>query len=443
MAVMKKKRNFALVFVASMIVATGLISWGLVQPASAKPGYSCNHSDPGHGDPGCHVTATTKPPAPPTTKAPAPTTTKKPTTTKAPAPPTTKAPQPAAGSTTTATAGIGTSTTTLPGFGAASEEPITTLVDPSATTLSPTTNWSESTTTTGIPGLVAGVEDTDAGSGGGLTGGWTALVVALGVLAAAGWTGMAVVWARNRRTAAAGGAASADPLRFVLAERLAHWLYAFCFLAAGVTGALMWIPSTAQWMAGAYLTISRYHGYVGLAMVIVPLAVFVVLDRRRLAEDRRALDEWGSNDRRWLSAALSGGMLRRKKMPPQGRFNAGQKVNSLLVSGLTVGFVVTGTLLMARGYLPVWLTPGVLFCHKVLAIAGATLLVGHVGMALLTSHGRGGLKAMVTGLLPAKIAREGHSIWYAEWLGQNRRANEGRSAAGEGGLQAPAAPPSA
>ena len=50
---------------------------------------------------------------------------------------------------------------------------------------------------------------------------------------------------------------------------------------------------------------------------------------------------------------------------------------------------------------------------------------------------------MVTGLLPAKIAREGHSIWYAEWLGQNRRANEGRSAAGEGGLQAPAAPPSA
>lgn len=436
MAVMKKKRNVALAFVAILIVATGLISWGLVQPASAKPGYTCNNPDPGHGGPGCHVTV-----APPTTKAPAPTTTKAPTTTRPPAPTTTQAPRPAASSTTTATTGTGTSTA-LPGFSTASEALTTTLQDPSTTTLSPTTTTSESTTTTDLSGSVAGSEDTDGG-GGGLTGGWTALVVVLGFLAAAGWTGMALTWAGSRRAAMGRGASSADPLRFVLAERLAHWLYALCFLAAGVTGALMWIPSTAQWMAGAYLTVSRYHGYLGLAMVLVPLSVFVVLDRRRLAENRRALDEWNANDRRWLLAALSGGMLRRKKMPPQGRFNAGQKVNSLLVAGLALGFVVTGSLLMARGHLPFWLTPGVLFGHKVLAIAGVAILVGHVGMALLTSHGRGGLKAMVTGLLPAKIAREGHSIWYAEWLGQDRRVSEGRSVAGEGGVQAPATPPSA
>jgi formate dehydrogenase subunit gamma len=123
--------------------------------------------------------------------------------------------------------------------------------------------------------------------------------------------------------------------------------------------------------------------------------------------------------------ALAGGLFRGKRMPPQGRFNAGQKVNSILVVGLTLAFVVTGTLLMAKGQLPFWLAAGVLFCHKVLAVTGGALLVGHVSMAVLTPHGRGGLKAMVKGILPAHIAREGHSIWYAEWLRHNRREDAG------------------
>ena len=145
----------------------------------------------------------------------------------------------------------------------------------------------------------------------------------------------------------------------------------------------MWIPSTAQWMAEAYFTVARYHGYLGLAMVIDPL-LFLILDRRRLAENRRVLGEWSGNDWRWLRATLTGGTFRGKKMPPQGRFNAGQKINSHVVAGLTLTFVVTGTMLLARGYLPPWLASGVLVCHKMLAIAGVGLIVGHVSMALLT-----------------------------------------------------------
>ena len=191
----------------------------------------------------------------------------------------------------------------------------------------------------------------------------------------------------------------------------------------------MWIPATRRWMAGARYEISQYHGYVGLAMVIVPFMVFLILDRKRLAENRRALDEWTTHDKRWLLAALSGGMLRGKKMPPQGRFNAGQKINSHLVAGLALGFVATGILLLLRLHLPFWITSGVLFAHQVLAITGGVLLLGHLGMALLTRHGRGGLQAMVKGKLPTEIAREAHGLWYAEWLKQKRAEAEGPSVA--------------
>ncbi len=421
----RRKRYLALSLVIVAVAAAALLGWGYVQPAGATPGKTCN-PDTGHGTPGCHVTVTTSPPAPVTTSPPAPVTTRPPApaTTKPPASATTKPALPKTTPTSLSAAGAGAAATTIVGSTTTIAGSTTTILDSSTTILDSSTSSLEPTTT--VEGATTTSTDSIAalagtgGGGGGLTGGWIAFMSLLGVFALIGWAGMAIQWSGNRRTSANGGATVSGPVRFVLAERLAHWVYAFCFLVAGLSGALMWIPSTRTWMAGARYTVSQYHGYVGLAMVLVPLLIFLVLDRRRLAETRRAVDEWDANDGRWLRAALSGRMLRGGKMPPQGRFNAGQKVNSHLVAGLALGFVVTGILLLFRFHLPLWLLPGLLLGHKVLAVTSAMLLFGHLGIALLTRHGRGGLRAMVKGRLPREIAREGHATWYAEWLKQKR-----------------------
>lgn len=411
--VKKRKRSLALGLVIVGVVSIGLLAWGSVQPAGAQPGMSCNPAS-GHGNPGCHVTPTTAPPPPPTTKPPAP------ATTKAPAPAITKPTSQMTTPTAAPTAGAAASTTTMAGS-------TTTILGSTTTALAPTTTMPGATTTT--TDLTAAIAGTSGGGGSGLSGGWTAVIVGLGVFALTGWAGMAIQWVNRRRGPANRGTPGSGPVRFVLAERLAHWFYALCFLAAGLSGALMWIPSTRQWMAGARYAVSEYHGYVGLAMVIVPLAILLILDRRRLVENWRAMDKWDANDRRWLWAVLSGRMLRGQKMPPQGRFNAGQKLNSHLVAGLALGFVVTGILLLFRLHLPFWLLPGLLLCHKVLAVASGVLLLGHLSIALLTRHGRGGLRAMVKGRLPGEIAREGHATWYADWLKQTRGENDRPSAA--------------
>jgi formate dehydrogenase subunit gamma len=400
----KRKRRLAFGLALAAAAAVIVLSWSFGEPASAKTGYSCNPSA-GHGSPGCHVTVK----APPTTR----TTVRR--TTRTTAHSTTRT---TVRRTTRTTAHSTTRTTpssTVPVAGA------------NGTSVAPTTAGAQSTTTTTEPN--AAVAGTSGGSGGGLSGGWIALMVGLGLFAIAGWTAMAVKSAKSRRASAGVRVRAIGPVRFVLAERLAHWFYALCFIVAGVSGALMWIPATSQWLAEARYTVSQYHGYVGLAMVIVPLLIFLVLDRRRLAEDRRVLDEWTVNDRRWLLAALTGGMFRGKKMPPQGRFNAGQKLNTHLIAGLALGFVATGTVLLFRLHLPFWLTSGVLFAHEVLAVTGGVLLLGHLSIALFTRHGRGGLRAMVKGTLPTEVAREGHALWYIEWLKQNR---------GEGAGTAPA-----
>ena len=202
--------------------------------------------------------------------------------------------------------------------------------------------------------------------------------------------------------------------RFVLTERLAHWLYASLFIVAFISGLLMWVPATRAWMAGARRTVAEYHGVAGLAMIVIPLTLFVIVDRRRLVRDVREMDLWDADDRRWFWAAARGRTLRGGEMPPQGRFNAGQKANAVLVAVMALGFAVTGTMLLARAGLPAWLVSRALWLHGFLAIAGAVLLTGHLGHVFLTKHGRDYLGAMIRGTLGEDTARDRHLKWWRE-----------------------------
>jgi formate dehydrogenase subunit gamma len=197
-------------------------------------------------------------------------------------------------------------------------------------------------------------------------------------------------------------------------ERGAHWLYALLFIICLVSGLLMWIPDTRVWMGGARLVVSQRHAAAGLAMVVVPLLMLAIFDRRRLRSGLRQMDRWSAADRRWFWAALRGRSLGGGAMPPQGRFNAGQKASTILVGAMAVGFVITGAFLLAKASLPAWLVSRALWSHEFLAITGMALLAGHLAMALLTGHGRASLKAMFTGTLSEEVARERHALWWAQ-----------------------------
>jgi formate dehydrogenase subunit gamma len=174
----------------------------------------------------------------------------------------------------------------------------------------------------------------------------------------------------------------------VIAERLSHWLYALFFLIAFISGLLMWLPPTREWMAGARQTVSLYHGAVGVVMVAAPLLLFLILDRRRLYRDVREVDRWSWNDRRWFWLAVRGYTLRGRGMPPQGRFNAGQKFNVVLVAAMALGFAATGGILIHRrgfrpGLCPVRLPHGILAIVAIALFSAIWLTCFSPGMAAI------------------------------------------------------------
>lgn len=191
-------------------------------------------------------------------------------------------------------------------------------------------------------------------------------------------------------------------------ERLAHWAYAAFFILALAIGLLMWIPGSRVWLAGSRQQISHLHGGSGLLMVVLPLLLFLFGDHRRLSGDLREIDLWDRDDRVWFWRALRGYTLFRREMPPQGRFNAGQKANAIIVVAMAVGFLITGSFLLARPHLPTWLVSRALLLHQVLAVAAIALLVGHLLHAFWTRQGRDSLRAMTGGTMSEMVARERH-----------------------------------
>lgn len=154
--------------------------------------------------------------------------------------------------------------------------------------------------------------------------------------------------------------------------------------------------------------ISFVHVWSGVAMIVLPAAVALVGDRAAIRRDLREIDYWDRLDLRWLRTAFLPGFLRREPLPPAGRFNAGQKLNSVLVAALVAGLVVTGSLMWRAELFPIWMGEVASQLHDLLTLLALPLVAGHLYLALINPGTRGALAGIVSGRVNARWAQEHH-----------------------------------
>ena len=129
-------------------------------------------------------------------------------------------------------------------------------------------------------------------------------------------------------------------------ERIGHWAYLVLFIAALISGLAAGEGAEEASASGNPGTL---HGTIGLLMVGIPLILFLLFARKRLVENIHEVTHWDADDRLWLRKAIRGGSLLRREMPPQGRFNAGQKLATIVVGLIALVIVSTGGLLLFAG----------------------------------------------------------------------------------------------
>jgi formate dehydrogenase subunit gamma len=197
--------------------------------------------------------------------------------------------------------------------------------------------------------------------------------------------------------------------RFDSTERWLHWGFAVPFMVAMATGLMMYF-SGAEKLIGNRELVRVTHRFAGLATIIIPLIVLVAGDRRALRLDLRAIDVWSADDRLWLRTWAWRRLGGRDNLPPQGRFNAGQKFNAVLTGAAVACLAVTGILIFPGIHPPFFLVGNGRSVHNLAWILFAPVLAGHIYLAALYGPTRPGLRGMVDGLVPRAWLRQHHPL---------------------------------
>lgn len=197
-------------------------------------------------------------------------------------------------------------------------------------------------------------------------------------------------------------------VRFDRAERWLHWVNAALVLVLIATGSIMYIGALSG-LVGRRLLVRDVHLWSGLLLPIPFLAVVAGRWGYGFRRDCARLGRFLTDDWRWLSRRQ-----RRHGDLRVGKFNAGQKVNAVLVAGALPVMFGTGLLLHWARSFPESLRTGATFVHDWGYVALGLLVAGHIVKAMADPVA---LHAMRTGLAPARWAKAAHPRWHDEVVG--------------------------
>ena len=204
--------------------------------------------------------------------------------------------------------------------------------------------------------------------------------------------------------------------RFSASERIAHWLQFLAFTVLLGTGAFLYMPSLQAFAMGPAGEASRmWHRIAAIVFMACPL-IYLIGDSKGFFFSLREAFSWGPDDVRWLRQVwhyyTKGTSV---DIPPQGKYNAGQKLNALAQIVLFILFVVTGLIMWyGAGAVSstVFLWSVVLHDFSVMVAVAFFLL--HLYLVAIHPFSREAIISMFEGVVTREYAEEHHAKWYEE-----------------------------
>jgi formate dehydrogenase subunit gamma len=192
--------------------------------------------------------------------------------------------------------------------------------------------------------------------------------------------------------------------RFTLTERLLHWVHASAFFVLLGSGLVLYIPSLSV-AVGRRPFVKDVHFWTGISWAGAILLIVALGNRKALARTVREIDVFDRDDRRFLAGHTE---------VPQGRFNAGQKVNAVVTAAFAVLFFVSGLLLWYGERDTRFRLSGTVFLHDALMYASVVIVVGHLYLSLVHPATRHALRGMTLGSVREDWAHFHHEKWTRE-----------------------------
>lgn len=200
--------------------------------------------------------------------------------------------------------------------------------------------------------------------------------------------------------------------RFSRSERAVHWIHAAAFFVLLGSGLVLYLPSLAS--IGNRAFVKDVHLYTAIAWALALIAVVLFGDRKGLRRTLRDLDGFDVDDRLWL----------RRYPVKQGRFNAGQKLNTAVTAAFAVLFTVSGILLWYGERDTRFRFAGTIVLHDGLMWISLVLLAGHLYLSVLHPRTRHSLRGIVRGDVELEWAWQHHPKWVQDVLASRGVSSE-------------------
>ena len=191
-------------------------------------------------------------------------------------------------------------------------------------------------------------------------------------------------------------------LRFTFFQRAVHWVVGVTFVVLLLTGLAFSYPSLF-WLTtliGGGPAARVLHPQIGAVFGIGLLFMFVLWVHDMFLD---------APDRQWLGAVKHYAAHEHDKVPPAGKYNAGQKLFFWLQSLLGVVFVASGLLLWFPESFDAGLLNTMRLLHYLAALGAGLLLIVHVYLGTVAYPGTA--RGMIDGKVTPAWARLHHPRW--------------------------------
>jgi formate dehydrogenase subunit gamma len=202
--------------------------------------------------------------------------------------------------------------------------------------------------------------------------------------------------------------------KYTTLERLLHWVHTASFIPLALTGFVLfapWLEPMSQGAAGVYMR--TIHRIAAVFFGGVPI-LYAILQPRRMLMNMREFLSFSKYDLLWLKGAFPYYVLgRHADMPPQPRFNTGERLTAIVLVLGTLIFGITGLAMwFLKGIMPVWLFQVMVIGHDLMFIVTFAMFMIHFYLAVVHPMMWQSLVSMRYGVVSESYARGHHTMWY-------------------------------
>ncbi|TCS81275.1 formate dehydrogenase subunit gamma [Tepidibacillus fermentans] len=198
--------------------------------------------------------------------------------------------------------------------------------------------------------------------------------------------------------------------RYTLGDRLMHWSVAIGFILLAITGFMIFFQGSAFLLTSGLGKGIRILHRVGAVLFVAAPLIYLLFSNKRWSW--LEVFQWDQSDLGWLKAAPKHYFIGGDSMPPQKKYNTGQKLYYLFV-------VIFGPILALSGFALWfdWFKENrfiMLLIHDIAALILVAFFFVHVYLSAIHPRERISLEAMTTGYMDQEYAEHHHKLWYDE-----------------------------